>query len=247
MHTQTPIGTPYPRRKVAWRQRLAWRQIACIGWLASVQLLVACDALSAPLAPIDSNLAGTVTAKLIRYAQRVVRQYDTNGDGRLDRQEWTAMRGDPASIDLNGDGQITVDEFARYAANYGAGRRIRLSTRRDSAAATNLPTQQPGVVNPQGMLETAEPVDVDRRRNLKFFAPLPAGTPAWFVERDADGDGQLTLAEFSPKLRSTDVAQFRAYDINGDGLLTAAELTRSAAKTRTDEASVSAPQSPARP
>jgi len=221
--------------------------MARLGGLASVQLLLACTAISAPLASTDSNLAGTVTAKLIRYSQRVVRQYDSDGDGRLDRQEWTAMRGNPEAVDLNGDGQITVNEFARYAASYGAGRRIRLSTRLETVGAMNPSTQQPGAVDPDNSGERADSPGLDRRRNLKFFARLPGSTPAWFVERDADGDGQLTLAEFSPKLRSTEVAQFKVYDVNGDGLLTAAELTRSTARMQTEGSPVTVPDSPARP
>jgi len=221
--------------------------MAHVGGLASVQLLLACTAISAPLASSDSNLDGTVTAKLIRYSQRVVRQYDSDGNGRLDRQEWTAMRGNPESVDLNGDGQITVNEFARFAASYGAGRRIRLSTRVDTAGPMNPSTQQPGAVDRDNSVEKADSLGLDRRRNLKFFARLPGSTPAWFVERDADGDGQLTLAEFSPKLRSTEVAQFKAYDVNDDGLLTAAEMTRSAARMQTDGSPATAPESPARP
>jgi hypothetical protein len=65
---------------------------------------------------------------------------------------------------------------------------------------------------------------------LQFFAPLPAGTPSWFVERDRDGDAQLTLAEFSPRLRTTEIGEFKRYDLNGDGLLTVTELTKAASK-----------------
>ena len=64
----------------------------------------------------------------------------------------------------------------------------------------------------------------DPRRNLKYFAALPAGVPSWFVERDADGDGQLSLAEFSPKLLKSEIAEFNRHDSNQDGIVTAKEL-----------------------
>jgi hypothetical protein len=132
---------------------------------------------------------------------------------------------------LDGDGQLTASEFARYAAGYGAGRRIRLSTRSDSVPDTASATGE----TPLGTTtaQDAVPSTVDKRRDMRYFAPLPGGAPGWFVERDTDGDAQLTLAEFSPRLRSTEVAEFRRYDLNGDGLLTGNELARAAAKPTT--------------
>jgi len=47
--------------------------------------------------------------------------------------------------------------------------------------------------------------------------------PSWFVTRDLNGDGQLSLAEYAPRSGSTAVASFRKLDANGDGLLTPAE------------------------
>ncbi len=211
-------------------------------------LLVRCAALHGQVTTPPPAPAGTVTAKLIRYGQRIVRKYDADGDGRLSQQEWAAMQGAPRNADLDRDGQITAAEFALYAANYGAGRRIRLSTRGETVPTSNpAGVQQLGAQPPIGQPAGAQPLSTEpggapaaaaldtdpqkaaaeRRRDLKYFAPLPAGVPGWFVERDRDGDAQLTLAEFSPKLRSTEVAEFKRYDVNGDGLLTPAELSRS--------------------
>jgi Ca2+-binding EF-hand superfamily protein len=75
------------------------------------------------------------------------------------------------------------------------------------------------------------PLSEDARRKLKYFVPrthLPEGLPSWFVNRDADGDGQLTIAEFSPKATRTQLDQFTRYDANGDGLITSAEYLRGA-------------------
>ncbi|REK11455.1 MAG: hypothetical protein DWQ37_14325 [Planctomycetota bacterium] len=177
----------------------------------------------------DGNLParGAITSKLLRYAERIVERYDANLDGQLDPDEWKAMRGRPQAIDQDGDGRLTVDEFARHVANYGTGRRIRLATPRDPVAETAPPpTSTP--LAAQGAAAETDPDMVAQRRGLKFFAPLPSGTPSWFVERDTDGDAQLTLAEYSPRLRSTEIAEFKKHDINGDGLITAAELRRAA-------------------
>ena len=189
--------------------------------------------------------SGTVTAKLVRYSKRLIERYDSNGDGRLDEAEWSSMRGRPAIADSNGDGQITVDEFARYAANYGSGRRILLSTRREPVAQSTPTSLRPDA-DGTGAADTDQIV-VKRRRDLKYFAPLPKQVQSWFVERDADGDAQLTLVEFSPKLRSAEVAEFKSYDLNGDGLLTAAEAVRAGSRPRNEGSATGKTATPSSP
>ena len=224
---------------------LPWRRYMFVGGVTLVQLMVACSASRAQVAAIESAPAGTITSKLFRYAKRVVKRYDTNGDGRLDEAEWTSMRGNPATADLNRDSQITIDEFARFVASYGAGRRIRLSATRDPIAERNPIGRQPGVSESEAA--NADQLALERRRGLKYFSQLPDGVPSWFVERDADGDAQLTLAEFSPKLRAREVAEFKGYDVNGDGLLTAAELSGRARKEGEGTPNPAIPASPRKP
>jgi len=140
------------------------------------------------------------------------------------------MQGEPGLADLNHDRQITAEEFAQYIANYSAGRAIRLATAPGGQAmqGQTLPGQ-----TLDGNLRDGAPPDAaigqgaDPRRDLKFFANLPAGVPAWFVERDTDGDGQLTLSEFTPKLHKTEVDDFNRYDSNRDGIVTLKEFLRS--------------------
>ncbi len=60
----------------------------------------------------------TISAKLQRYARRVVKKFDRNGSGALEASEWALLPGDPRKIDRNGDGVITVDELAEYLAKY---------------------------------------------------------------------------------------------------------------------------------
>jgi Ca2+-binding EF-hand superfamily protein len=189
----------------------------------------------------DSKAAGLVTAKLMRYCERIIQRHDADGDGRLNAQEWSSMQGKPAAADADGDGQLTVDEFAKYAAGYGAGRRIRLSTRPDATAESDAGAAAPATETKN---DAAMPV---RRRDTRYFAPLTSGLPGWFVERDLDGDAQLTLSEYSPRLRTTEVAEFKRFDANGDGLLTATELTRAGAKAAAGAATSSGESSTAKP
>ncbi len=217
---------------------------AAHGCLQLVLLFSACGAATAQDLPAIEAPAGSVSSKVLRYAERIVRLHDANGDGQLDPDEWRSMQGRGAAADLNGDGRITIGEFAQHVANYSVGRRIRLATPRESVVATPEGALPPGDTSLPAT--PADPAMLDGRRNLKYFTPVPAGVPAWFVERDADGDAQLTMAEYSPKLRSSEVAEFRKYDANGDGLLTAAELVSPAATAppATEAAPPSAPPAP---
>jgi hypothetical protein len=77
------------------------------------------------------------------------------------------------------------------------------------------------------------------RRQTKFSVPrtrLPRGLPAWFVLRDADGDGQLTMAEFAPKATQSLLDEFARYDRNGDGLATAEECAQGPKRLRAEGA-----------
>lgn len=198
-------------------------------------LLTASDRVARAEAPLPSlpapRAVGTVSPKLLRYAERAVRKYDANRSGRLEADEWPALQGKPAAIDANGDGRITVEEFAQHAADFGAGRAIRLSPANDpptdgTDTVAASPAGAPQGATPQGAAALPDP-----RRNLKYFAALPAGLPQWFVERDADGDSQLTLAEYSPKLLKSEIDDFARFDVNRDGVLTAKEYLRAGKET----------------
>jgi Ca2+-binding EF-hand superfamily protein len=57
-------------------------------------------------------------AKLLRYAQRVIKKYDRDGNGTLQESEWLAMPGNPRNIDANHDGTMTAEELADYAMQF---------------------------------------------------------------------------------------------------------------------------------
>ena len=74
----------------------------------------------------STPLTYPVSAKILRYAERLVKQYDTNGNGRLEQDEWEKMHGNPKAMDANRDGVITTEDLARYIARYGRAHRLQL-------------------------------------------------------------------------------------------------------------------------
>ncbi len=55
---------------------------------------------------------------------------------------------------------------------------------------------------------------------------LPKGLPDWFLEKDVNGEGQVTMAEFTDHWTPEKVAEFARYDLNHDGIITAAECLK---------------------
>jgi hypothetical protein len=201
------------------------------------------------------------TAKVYRYAERVIRAYDSNGDGQLDTTEWGQLRGDPARIDANRDELLGVQEFANYVTRYAARRRIRLLTPELAESEEEPPLLQPisaraasddvtaspsaGEESGDELRSSSSSADIgaadigpektsgadrkatQRRRDQKYYTPasrFPAGLPSWFHSRDLDGDGQISLAEYSPTMTRSALAEFNRYDRNRDGLITSREL-----------------------
>lgn len=69
----------------------------------------------------------------------------------------------------------------------------------------------------------------DKRHSYRFSRPddkLPAGLPSWFKSRDTNGDGQISMSEFSRTMSESTVAEFRRYDLNDDGFITAKEAAK---------------------
>lgn len=70
--------------------------------------------------------------------------------------------------------------------------------------------------------------DMDESMTREYAAPPQTlqGAPVWFLARDKNGDGQLTILEFAPNLSQKSLALFGRYDVNKDDIITADEARR---------------------
>ncbi len=243
----------------------------------------------------EEPVALPIPAKIFRYAQTLLGQYDADGNGTLESREWPHDRlaVDPRQADANRDDALSAEELARYIADYGRYRKIRMPRRPfevvfedsqpleadvepaaipadepsgDADTPPEEPTTEDGpgaesdpesasdaeeglIDKPADGVETdgstaaepaagrllkpppPEPEAIDPRllpSHTRYYVPRRrlAGMPEWFQTRDANGDGQISLAEYSARPTQATIARFRRYDRNKDGVITTSEYAR---------------------
>ena len=69
-------------------------------------------------------------------------------------------------------------------------------------------------------------MDESMTRRVRGALLKRQGAPVWFLARDKNGDGQLTILEFAPNLSQKSLALFGRYDANKDDIITADEARR---------------------
>ena len=149
----------------------------------------------------NSSSAAGNSEQVRGLAEGMMRQYDSDKDGKLQREEWMAMLPQHHSADTNSDGTITTEELAAKLTSYAGG-----------SGTSSSPT----------FASTGASTGAQRR----FRTPaerLPAGLPSWFFEKDANQDGQVMMSEYALRWSEEQAAEFGRRDLNGDGIITAKE------------------------
>ena len=142
-----------------------------------------------------------------RFAARsLMYQNDKNKNGRLEKSEWSRLKGDPNKADKNKDGSLSQEELTEHLAGYGSNEEKPRPKRRQTAKRRSNPDAG--------------------KKSYRFLTPqerLPEGLPDWFMERDDNLDGQISLKEYAPSLTSAKYEKFAQLDLDNDGLLVAKE------------------------
>src|SRR5205823_2864293 len=68
----------------------------------------------------------------------------------------------------------------------------------------------------------------DKRHSYRFTSASDRkpGLPSELKSRDANGDGQVSMSEFSRNWSSSTVDDFRRWDLNNDGIITPKEAAQ---------------------
>ncbi|MBN1855183.1 MAG: hypothetical protein JW829_20800 [Pirellulales bacterium] len=163
--------------------------------------------------------------KVVRYAERLIAQYDRDQSGNLTAEEWASMRGQPARMDGNQDGKVILDEIVSHIVAYNRTRQFggrTIGSDSQSPAKRRLEPEPETATNASS--SSGQPANADKPYHVPVRL-LPTNLPSWFTERDLDGDGQLALAEYAPQGGRDAVAAFTQLDTDHDGLLTPTECT----------------------
>lgn len=145
-----------------------------------------------------------------KTASQILGFYDANKDGTIGKDEMGRVNAAYLKADYDGSGTITKDELNKYALSLMPGgsspSSSGSSSRRSNASASS-----------------------DERKSYRFKTAaerLPEGLPDWFTKNDADGDGQIVMAEFAKFWDDAKAKEFAGHDRNGDGVITPAECLK---------------------
>jgi Ca2+-binding EF-hand superfamily protein len=151
-------------------------------------------------------------------AESMMQRMDRNGSGALEREEWADMQDRLGPADANHDGTVTLDEMTAWLATYGRpGNRSEGGGSRDGGPPSTSSNSSSDSGGSAG------------RKSYRFLSPterLPGGLPDWFAQKDADGDGQVMMSEYTTVWTQSKVDEFSKYDLNADGIITPQECLK---------------------
>ncbi|MBN2292000.1 MAG: hypothetical protein JXM70_06210 [Pirellulales bacterium] len=185
--------------------------------------------LGAGLAGVTKN----VDPRMREHVRSMLSRFDRNHNHILERNEWTGMPGNPSDADRNHDGKITVDELS-YRPSRGD------RWRRDDDGGGGG-----GANGEDGGGESS--ANEKRRASYRFLMAserLPAGLPNWFIDRDTDLDGQVSMHEFAQDWTESVVHEYLRYDTDNDGMITPKECLAAAGGGEGEKASSDKPSQP---
>jgi Ca2+-binding EF-hand superfamily protein len=164
----------------------------------------------------------TVTDADRKEATETMARYDRNQNQYVDKDEITRrFAGNPLDFDRNQDGRLSLGELAvRYA-------------RRREAKSAQSSEQKSETKSNRGNRSDGEATDLfGGRRSYRSAGRSESteGLPGYFSDRDRNGDGQISMAEFMQEApedwNDADVEKFFDTDFNQDGVITKTEALR---------------------
>jgi hypothetical protein len=193
-----------------------------------------------PGAEPERTVPDAVPAKVLRYAQRLLKTYDADGDGQLQPAEWQNLPADARGADANGDGVITLDELAAYIARYGKQHSLRTVVPLAPPAETAPVFAPVAEAGSRGAGEQGSGGQQAKSAEIAVAGPTDISGQEG---RTADGEKSerpakpigtkfhVSASRLPPGLPDW----FRQRDLDGDGQLTLSEFAPNPAQAQIDE------------
>ena len=137
------------------------------------------------------------TKKYEAYVNGLMERYDTNKNGKFEKDELSKMRRPPKNADANKDGEITKKELL------------------DSLTGVTKAEPQKGSASKTSSARSYR--DRNRERSKSY------GSSSSFSKLDVNQDGQIQMHEFTKEWTEKAADEFLAKDKNDDGIITQAE------------------------
>ena len=186
-----------------------------------------------PPAPPASATAGFGTtsgdadraAGLRKWATDLVKKHDKNGNMMLEKDEQEGLSASSRAADLDGDGVITIDELVAHLSPKSSA--LATTTSSTSTATTTATTERSSSSSTSSRGQSERRPADEAKRAVKGqgksyrFRSVKDRQPNWrFAAKDTNGDGQVSMSEFSSTWNDRIAAEFQRYDKNGDGMIT---------------------------
>ena len=193
----------------------------------------------------DTNSDGILQQEEWEKLPGTPRAIDIDGDGQITRDElirYFTDYGQGRTI----HGTAVIDRSEPYRFDPGTMRVFQPFWKRADSPPVVSPTEtqeSPNEDMEEMMKANEQPVDEDVYQRLLEERQIPVsrpyhvvseqlrGVPTWFLIRDRNGDGQVSLAEFAPTLALATVKIFERLDKNGNGLIEPDEVRNSTTGT----------------
>ena len=190
------------------------------------------DARPAPATPAPSTSSAAPAAssssfgtqsdadKIRKWASDIVAKNDKDGNKILEGDELATLGQSSRAADKDGDGKITIDELVQFSTSKSAG----TPSITTPAAAVRPAIAAKADAKPSAD-DTADRVIVNKSRKSYRFKTTKERQQSWrFASKDANGDGQVSMSEYTSAWTDRTAAEFQRYDKDNDGMITPEEV-----------------------
>jgi hypothetical protein len=192
------------------------------------------DPSPAPSAPTTAGFGATGgdadrAAGLRKWASDLIKKHDKNGNRMLETDEQEGLSSSSRGADLNGDGVITIDELVAHLSPKSSSPAATASTTSSTTTATTAAERSSPSSSSRGQTERAATEEASRTvkgsgKSYRFRSVKDRQTSWRFSGKDANGDGQVSMSEYSSTWNDRTAAEFRRYDRDNDGMITSEEV-----------------------